>query len=558
MIKIMKKKIPYGISNFAKLSKENLYYIDKTHFIPIIEDESDFLYFLRPRRFGKSLTIAMLEQYYDINCTDTFESVFKDTYILSNPTPKKNSYHIMRFDFSAVDITDYERSFRNHISLRLNSFVDKYDLNIKLEFDNPIDNMEKVLEYCFKNSISIYLLIDEYDNFVTKLLIDDMEKYKNIVTSKSAIYKEFFSMLKVGTTMSIDKMFITGVSPLALYDVTSGSNIGVNISINEQFNDLVGITKKELLEMIDYYNLNDKKKRIIEICNKWYNSYVFSKNIDYTIYNSDMILYYINHLIRYNREPEDLIDTNVRTDYSKLKYLIYSNKKLNGNFQMLNNLIEGKDVIVNGIKDNFSAFELTNADNFKSFMFSLGFMTMRKYRVALKLSIPNETIKKLLAEFIHYAYRDFSDYSMKVDLVNEYLMNLGYDKDLKVFYYLNEVLKESSSVRDYIDGENFIKAYLISYLSLNNFYMLQSEKEINKGFADLVLDPVKPEVPFGVILEIKYIKKNEFNDKLLQEKITQAKAQLTQYDLGEKYIKIVLVYHSWELVHCKIIKEKLS
>jgi hypothetical protein len=495
----------------------------------------------------------MLEQYYDINCTDTFEDVFKDTYILDNPTPKKNSYHIMRFDFSAVDITDYERSFRNHISITLEFFLINYKIDLDLNFDNPIDCLEKILKYFKSTDKQLYILIDEYDNFVTKLLIDDMEKYKNIVTSKSAIYKEFFSMLKVGTTMSIDKMFITGVSPLALYDVTSGSNIGVNISLNEQFNDLVGVTKKELLEMIDYYNLHDKKERIIEICNKWYNSYVFSKNIDYTIYNSDMILYYINHLIRYNREPEDLIDTNVRTDYSKLKYLIYSNKKLNGNFQMLNNLIEGKDVIVNGIKDNFSAFELTNADNFKSFMFSLGFMTMRKYRVALKLSIPNETIKKLLAEFIHYAYRDFDDYSMKVDLVNEYLMNLGYDKDLKVFYYLNEVLKESSSVRDYIDGENFIKAYLISYLSLNNFYMLQSEKEINKGYADLVLEPVKPEVPYGVILEIKYIKKNEFSDKLLQEKITQAKAQLKQYDLGEKYIKIALVYHSWELVYCEEI-----
>jgi hypothetical protein len=550
----VKKKIPYGISNFKTLKLEKWYYVDKTKFIEEIENESKYLYFLRPRRFGKSLTIAMLEQYYDINCTDSFPEVFKDTYILNNPTPKKNSYHIMRFDFSAVDITDYERSFRNHISITLEFFLINYKIDLDLNFDNPIDCLEKILKYFQSTDKKLYILIDEYDNFVTKLLIDDMEKYKNIVTSKSAIYKEFFSMLKVGTTMSIDKMFITGVSPLALYDVTSGSNIGVNISINEQFNDLVGITKKELLEMIDYYDLHDKKERIIKICNKWYNSYVFSKNIDYTIYNSDMILYYINHLIRYNREPEDLIDTNVRTDYSKLKYLIYSNKKLNGNFAMLNNLIEGKDVIVNGIKDNFSAFELTNADNFKSFMFSLGFMTMRKYRVALKLSIPNETIKKLLAEFIHYAYRDFSDYSMKVDLVNEYLMNLGYDKDLKVFYYLNEVLKESSSVRDYIDGENFIKAYLISYLSLNNFYMLQSEKEINKGYADLVLEPVKPEVPYGIILEIKYIKKNEFSDKLLQEKITQAKVQLKQYDLGKDYIKITLVYHSWELVHCEIIK----
>jgi hypothetical protein len=549
----MKKKIPYGISNFAKLSRENLYYIDKTAFIPIIEDESDFLYFLRPRRFGKSLNIAMLEQYYDVNCLESFPEVFKDTYILDNPTPKKNSYHIMRFDFSAVDITDYERSFRNHISITLEFFLINYKIDLNLNFDNPIDCLEKILKYFQSTDKQLYILIDEYDNFVTKLLIDDMEKYKNIVTSKSAIYKEFFSMLKVGTTMSIDKMFITGVSPLALYDVTSGSNIGKNISLNEKYNDLVGVTKKELLEMIDYYGLENKKERIIEICNKWYNSYVFSEEIDYTIYNSDMILYYIDCLIRNNREPKDLIDTNVRTDYSKLKYLIYSNKKLNGNFQMLNNLIEGKDVIVNGIKDNFSAFELTNADNFKSFMFSLGFMTLEKRLFQINLKIPNETIKKLLAEFIHYAYQDFSDYSMILDTFNEKLAQLAIKKDLSVFYYLNEVLKESSSVRDYIDGENFIKAYLISYLSLNNFYMLKSEKEINKGFADLVLEPVKPEVPYGVILEIKYIKKNEFSDKLVEEKITQAKVQLKQYDLGKDYIKIALVYHSWELVHCEEI-----
>ena len=543
-------KLPYGLSDFKRVKEENYYYIDKSSFIEKIENDADFLFFLRPRRFGKSLTISMLEYYYDVYYADEFENTFKDSYVLDNPTPLKSSFYVLRFDFSAVDTTDYDSSFRMHLNIRIDSFCDKYNIP-DIEKGNPINRLEMIFVYCRKHNLPIYILIDEYDNFVTKLLISDMNAYKDIVTSKNAIYKEFFTMLKVGTTGAVKKMFMTGVSPLALYDVTSGNNISKNISLEESFNDMVGVTKDELVDMIEFYGLDDKKEHIISRCDEWYNSYKFNEDVEHTIYNSDMILYYFDSLIRNDEEPRDLIDVNVRTDYSKLKFLIYSNQKLNGNFEMLNRLILGEEVTTSQIKDNFSAFELTNRDNFKSFIYSLGFVTIEKNLFLLNLKIPNQTLKKLLSEFIHYAYKDFSDYTMDTERLDVKLSKLAISKDLSLFHYIGEAMKSSTAIRDYIDGENFIKAYLLAYLNLNTFYQLRSEVESNKGYIDILLEPVKVEVPYGVIIELKYIKRGEFNDTIFQNQIAQAKKQLNQYDMGSRYIKVVLVFKGWELVHCE-------
>jgi hypothetical protein len=544
-------KLPYGLSDFRRVKEENWYYIDKTNFIEKIEQEQSFLFFLRPRRFGKSLTISMLGYYYDIYYKDEFENTFKNTYILDNPTPLKSTLCVLMFDFSAVDTTDYESSFRNNINITIEFFIRRYRMDLQLNSSNPVDNLRMVFEYCDESNLPIYILIDEYDNFVTKLLINDMNAYKEIVTSQNAIYKEFFTMLKVGTSGAVKKIFMTGVSPLALYDDTSGNNISKNISLKESFNDMVGITKDELGQMIEFYGLDDKKEHIIARCDEWYNSYRFHKDVEHTIYNSDMILYYFDALIREDSEPDDLIDVNVRTDYSKLKFLVYSDQKLNGNFKMLNQLILGEQVTTNKIKESFSAFELSNRDNFKSFIYSLGFVSMEKNLFLINLKIPNQTLKKLLSEFIHYAYRDFRDYTMGVEQLNVLLSELAISKDLSVFHYIAEAIKSSTSIRDYIEGENFVKAYLLAYLNLNTFYELKSEVESNKGYIDILLNPIKEEVPYGVIIELKYIKRGEFNDRLLQEQIDQARKQLKQYDMGERYIKIVLVFKGWEMVFCE-------
>ena len=304
----MMKKIPYGMSDFKEIKINNYYYIDKTNFIEKIEDNSNFLFFLRPRRFGKSLLISTLESYYDKNYKDEFDELFKDTYIINNLTSLKSSFHIMKFDFSAVDITDYINSFQNHILSVIDRFLDSYSLDIKFISDNPISRLDQLFMYCSSKRISIYVLIDEYDNFVNKILIDDMNVYKDLVTTREAFYKQFFTILKVGTSGTdapIKKMFFTGVSPLALFDVTSGSNIGSNISMDDIFNDMVGITKSEVKELINYYGFDKQRDKIIDRFNEWYDNYRFSEGVEYTIYNTDMVLYYLKSLIYDDEEPND-------------------------------------------------------------------------------------------------------------------------------------------------------------------------------------------------------------------------------------------------------------
>lgn len=556
------KKIPYGMSDFKEIKRDNYYYIDKTEFIERIEDNSNFLFFLRPRRFGKSLLISTLESYYDKNYADEFDEIFENTYIIENPTRLKSSFHIMRFDFSAVDVTDYLNSFRVHLLNVINKFLIKYNLNIEFISKNPLDRLGQLFMFCTYERIRIYILIDEYDNFVNKLLVDDIGEYKNLVTTKEAFYKQFFTMLKVGTSGTdapIKKMFFTGVSPLALFDVTSSSNIGANISMDENFNDVVGVTKDEVENLLNYYGFDDIKEKIISKFDEWYDGYRFSEYIEYSIYNTDMILYYLKSLIYKNREPRNLIDINVRTDYSKLKYLVYTDKKLNGNFNLLNKLIQNEKVVISEIKDDFSAFEMLEIDNFSSFLFALGFVTIEKYRAAIKIKIPNQTIKKIVADFIYSAFRDI-DFNLPLRNFNNYLLDFAYDKNLQVFHYLNEIEKEQSVIRDYIDGEGFIKGFLTAYLSLNPYYEVKTEFEVTKGFVDILLNPSKDEIIYGAVIEIKYIPKSKFDDELLKEKILEATEQLNRYDVTKvknlqkkEFVKIILVYKSWELIHCEAI-----
>lgn len=477
-------------------------------------------------------------------------------------TPFKSSFYVLSFNFSAVDTTDYESSFRNNLNSEVENFIRKYKINFTIDNTNPIDNIKRLLGYCKDNNLPIYILIDEYDNFINKLLVNDITLYKGMVTDKEAIYKEFFSMLKVGTSgndSAIRKMFVTGVSSLALFDVTSGNNIGDNISLDERYNDLVGITDSELQEMIRYYNLQDREDEIISRCKEWYNNYRFNEDIEYTIYNSDMVLYYLKEILKTNKEPKDLIDVNVRTDYTKLKYLVYTNKKLNGNFDLLNQLIQNELVTTTNIKTTFSAFEMLQPENFKSFLFSLGFLTLQKYRTSIKLSIPNQTIKKIVAEFIQSAYRDVS-FNPFIEKFNQHLENFGYEKDLKVFHYLADEVKANSVIRDYIDGENFIKGFLIAYFSLNPYYEVMSEVEMNKGFADITLNPSKEEIPYGALIELKYIPRSKYTKQLQEQKIEEAKEQLKTYDptsitklRAKPFVKIVLVYNGWEMVVCEEI-----
>jgi hypothetical protein len=555
-------KLPYGISDFKSLTGDNFYYIDKTHFIEKLEEQPRYLFFIRPRRFGKSLFLSMLSYYYDIKYKDSYSEIFKNTYILNNPTKEANSYHVLRFDFSVVDTQRPRESMNEYCNLVLQSFVNSYKLQLEFSSDSFISNLNVLLTHLQDNNLHIYLILDEYDNFINRILVSDVSEYKKYITDKEALFKQFFTVLKAGTGMQnspLKKMFITGVSPMALYDVTSGYNIGSNISTNPIFNSMVGVTKDELSTMIAFYNLEDVVD--VELMEHWYNHYCFNTKSQETIYNTDMVLYYLNHFLTNGTPPEELIDINVRSDYSKLRYLIYTDKKLNGNFSTLQGLIYDAKVPTTKIVDNFSALELTKAENFKSLLYYLGLSTIESDGFDLFLKVPNETIKRIAIGYIKDSLELEKVFSLNLDTFNLKLKEFARSGDIEVFRYLGELIKESSSLRDYINGEFFIKSFYLAYLSLSDYFTTHSEVELNKGFADILLKPLHPLVSYFGLLEFKYIKRNEFSQTLLTKKVAEAKEQLSRYsddksvsrllESGKSLQAVVIVFNGWECVWCE-------
>ena len=566
------KKIPYGISDFKLLKTEDYYFIDKTDYIPKIENyTSRYLMFLRPRRFGKSLLIAMLEAYYDTAFKDEFEIIFKDTYILNNRTKEASSYMILRFDFSAVDIFNVNESFKNLLKLKMGSFIKKYKIEIdsELKIDNPIDILNTILEYIQEKHLNLYILIDEYDNFANRLFLNSREDYMDIVTQKTAPFKQFFTTLKAGASGNnapIKRMFITGVTPMTMYDVTSGFNIGDNISLHPDFYNLVGINEKELDKILSCFDIKDKiDKKILQ---EWYNHYIFSEEHRELIYNTDMILYFIKQFIIRYKLPKEMIDINVRSDYSKLKSIIYTDKKLNGNFKTLQMLIGGKNISISNLVQDFSALNLHKEENFKSFLFYLGLVTIVDRKLKLNLKIPNETVKRIDIDFLTNALELKKVFKINTSKLSDFLAEFALHGDLEVFRYLAKMIKENTGIRDYIYTEQTVKSMYLAYLSLTPYYVIKSEEELNKGFSDILLKPLNPYVEYVGLLEFKFIKRgeNKPSQKKIESLVIEAQKQLDGYkedDLVQKYLKkglklqmVVMVFWGWEMLYCEKYETK--
>jgi len=558
------KKIPYGISDFKRLKIEDYFFIDKTDYIPKIENYSSaYLMFLRPRRFGKSLLIAILEAYYDIYFKEEFEAIFKDTYILNNRTKEASSYMVLRFDFSAIDIYNVEESFRGYLLRHTNAFIERYNLDIE-KTDSPIDLLDAIFVYMKKKNLKFYLLIDEYDNFANKLLLNSRDDYLNIVSKKTALFKQFFTSLKAGTAGNnapIRRMFITGVTPMTMYDVTSGFNIGKNISLDSRFHNMVGINNHELNNALVEFEIEDKVSK--ELLQEWYNGYLFSENSDESIYNTDMILYFIDNFIAHHQLPREMIDINVRSDYSKLKSIIYTNKKLNGNFKTLQTLIGGESISVSNLVQDFSALNIDKENNFKSFMFYLGLITIKDRVFDLNLKIPNETVKRIDIDFLKDALEIEKVFEINISQIERDLKNFALEGSLQIFRYIANLIKESTGIRDYIYSEQTVKSMYLAYLSLTPYYIIKSEKEMNKGFADILLKPFNPYVEYIGLLEFKYIKKGKKkpSQKKINTLVAEAKKQLLDYEKDEivttylekglKLQKVIIIFWGWKMVYCE-------
>ena len=563
------KKIPYGISDFNDFKVKNLYYVDKTRFIRKIEDKGSYLFLIRPRRFGKSLFLAILEAYYDIAFKDEFDFLFSGTDIQQNPTAEKNSYMVLKLNFSAVrpDISLVEESFLDYIKNSIYGFVLKYeklleiDINeAKTEFNlkkSASDVLVTLLMYCKSKKQKLYVIIDEYDNFANTILSESGEQAFRDITHGSGFLRAFFNVVKAGTTdmdSPISRLFMSGVSPITLDDVTSGFNIGSNISLHSDINEILGFTRAEVETMIEYYRQTGKIRHstpeLMEILGQWYNHYRFSIYADSDVFNSIHVLYFLKEYMINSRFPSSFIDHNSTIDYEKLRHLIIVDKKCvpqtNGNFSKLQEIMENH-VIHSTIVDSFPIAKLVRPENFTSLLYYFGLLTISGSDEENKaiLKIPNEAIKKLFYDYIKETYEETGILTIDLSRYEEAMKEMAFNGKWKpLIVYLVKQMGTTMGIRDLITGEKAIQAFLNVYLGLSSLYLVYSEKELEKGYADLVLEPFLAQYPglkYSYLIELKYIKpsKNkELTHDQIEKKRKEAESQLNQYGLDEKFQKI--------------------
>lgn len=576
----MMKMIPYGLTDFIRIRTDNYYYVDKTSFIEKIERQPSYLFLIRPRRFGKSLTLAMLECYYDLRYAAQFEELFGGLYIGEHPTRLHNKFLTMRFNFSAIsaNVNEVESSFANHCCMRLMEFVRTYiDLLgeeiyevIRGVENNPGGLLNAVTDYATrKGNLPIYLFIDEYDNFTNTILSTYGTEYYVKATHGEGFIRYFFNVIKAATTgpgSALQRMFITGVSPVTMDDVTSGFNIGTNITTEPQFNAMVGFSKQELSVMLGYYQeqgaLTDEVEEVIEMMKPNYDNYCFSKEcLDDCMFNSDMTLYFLNSYIQNGRKPEEIVDPNIRTDFNKLAYLVRLDHGLQDNFSVIKQIAEQGEV-KGRIATHFSALEMTKPDHFKSLLFYFGLLSVKGV-VDLGtpvLHVPNLVVREQLFNFLLDGYAKHDIFSIDTTLIENRMMDMALKANWQpMFDYLAEAIRRQSRIREYIEGEAHIKGFLLAYMGMFRFYELYPEYELNKGFADFFFKPNKAvpiPPPYTFLLEVKYCKAGS-SEAEVRALADEAKEQLLKYSNDEmvaearkkgKLKLITVVWRSWELV----------
>ncbi len=547
------KKIPYGITNFDRIVKENMYYVDKTDFIPKLENSDAFVTFLRPRRFGKTLLTAVLDAYYNVKYKDNFDLYFKGQKVYENVTENHNSYLVMKFDFSKVDnnIERCQASFNTEILMTLDKYLKEYkeyySQELYQEFrkikdaENPQSNdaFKFVLDQSYLLGYRIYIIIDEYDNFANSLLARNENDYIKI-THGDGFFKLFFNILKAYTSgmgSPVERILIIGVSPLTLSDVTSGYNIGANHSLDEDMNAMVGFSETEVNKMLDYYReatgvFKHNNEEIMAKIKPWYNNYCFNEYCleDERMFNSDMIWYFLGEYTKKGRFPKEMVDTNIKTDYDKMRMLIRYDKSFGRKASVIQQIMINGE-IGSSINREFTISQLQDDKNLVSLLFYLGMLSITRYEYGRAiLGIPNHTVMYQYYTYMRDCYNDCISWRSDNDLIDELGHRMAYfGEAIEFLEYIVSCMKELSGPRDFDpQAEAFVKGFILATLGVKmNFYTIETEKQMNHGYSDIFIKPMR-DAKNAFVIELKYLKANASDDEVL-EKENEAEVQLKQY-----------------------------
>ncbi len=538
------KKLPYGISDYERIIEDNYYYVDKTNYIELLENLAEpYIMFLRPRKFGKTLFASVLENYYDINKKDKFKKLFNNTYIGENPTQLKNSYYILRFNFSGIDTKNEEttiRGFKKEVASSIELFVNSYKLDFYInnddEAENILDNLFKAFRIQ-KQDKKIYVIVDEYDHFANELLGFKSDHFKNLI-SKNGKVRKWYEILKKGTESVVDRIFITGVAPITLDSMTSGFNIGSDKTQDLRFNEMMGFTKEELEKlMIDQQMQNDEQEKLFPIMKENYNGYKFSIKASKKIYNSNMCLYFLNEYITYREIPEKLVDVNIASDYNKIGNMLTLCKNEN-RLDIIEATVLGEKIQTDIVQKFNPSIEFGEKE-LVSMLYYLGYLTIDGERLGrAELKIPNQVMREIYADYFLKMLENDTNLKINEKDYNEVLEQMALEGKIdKIIEIMEKYLKNLSN-RDFMNfDEKYIKVMFYSIAMSLDIYIVKSELELGRGYADLLLVPKDIDKDYySIIIEFKYLKKSEENELVKKQK--EAKEQIKKYSSSEEIKRI--------------------
>ena len=578
-------RIPYGKQNWEDVRLGGYYYVDKTRFIPQIENANDYFFFIRPRRFGKSMLLNMLMQYYDINKRDRFDRLFGDLWIGQHPTPDHNTYLVLALNFSAITggLEDYQQRLDEYCYTRFISFLREYaeffDSQVEQEL-NRLHGAALQLSYlcdiCHKAHQKLYLFIDEYDHFTNTILADAAtERAYKAETHGAGTFRAFFNAVKSGTGKCIKRMFVTGVSPVTMDDLTSGFNIASNYTADPRFNALVGFTETEVRQMLDYYSHFYTYKHtideLIDIMKPWYDNYCFSEDCldEPPMYNSDMVLYFLSQYLGLGcRVPKDMLDENIRTDYNKMRMLIRKDRGSGSSAGIIQYIAETGGITAE-LKKSFPSEDIPKQDNFISLLYYFGLLTIAgTHRGHTAFRIPNQVVREQMYGYLTEHYREH-DLATDSNYQRQHLEAMAYDGDWRPFFEdIAAAMARYSSNRDKGKGEAFVHGFTLAQTCHNKIYLPVSELDAGArtyyndaplgGYADIYLQPmleIYPDIEHSYVLELKYVPGSATDAEVAQAHAT-AREQLLRYErsvviertLGHTRLhRLVLVWRGIEL-----------
>jgi len=521
------RPILYGVADYAEIRRANAWFIDRTAKIRDLE-ATRYAVFLRPRRFGKSLLLSILRAYYDVQFADRFDEFFKGTDIGANPTDERGKYLVLYFNFSAVskDVRQVEDSFDKYAALCCDTFARNYPDRLPNGLADRIlgtpgcnGKINEIVQGLMNKDVKLYVMIDEYDNFANTILAESGQAAYDALCHGDGFFKQFFTNLKdatTGTEAPVARLFITGVSPVTMDDVTSGFNIGTNISLMPQFADFTGFRHDDLRAITDYYaaHCGFDADKAYNTAIEWYDNYRFGNFDAPPLANTTIVLSFFNYLWQTKQFPKKLIDENLRTDYAKIRHLVTLDRRLNGNFHVLENLVAGGR-LSEPMVESFQARELTKKENFTSLLYWFGITTITGDDMGMtEFGIPNETLKQLAAKMIPDAYADIYKIDERLFDVNRELVWFARRGEWQAFIdIISGIAKENFAVRDAMEGEKVVQSTLVTLLcAAGGPYFVRHERESGGGFYDIALAPQLsrwPDIAHAALIEMKYVKVGE-------------------------------------------------